>query len=318
MNSFDKKLKEFGYYPLKAKNISALEVFMGPKCNMRCAHCYQEGSPDRTEEMPLSTLDKILHVLRQNPGITIVNIFGGSAELNPNFRYFTKSAVDMGRQVMVASNLTVYFEPGMEDLPEFLVENKVIINASLPHYMEEEVDKMRGRRTYKKSIASLKRLNKLGYGKEGSGLMLNILYNPPEANLPPDVNTLEKVYREKLKEMHGITFSSLFTMNNMPLGRFAKRLSAGQLNEYLKELEDDFNPATVGNMMCRTSVSFDLDGKKTYDCDYWRILDIPVKLGNSSIDKFDYKKLSSREIVTHPLCFVCTAGAGVGCSDLLV
>ncbi|MEW6602236.1 MAG: arsenosugar biosynthesis radical SAM (seleno)protein ArsS [Nitrospirota bacterium] len=318
MNAFDKKLNEYGEYPLKAKSISAIEVFMGPKCNMRCTHCHQEGGPDRNEEATLETLEKFLHVLRQNPAIHTINLFGGSAEMNPHFRYFAKSAADMGRQVMLASNLTVFFEPGFEDIPEFLAGHRVMINASLPHYMGDEVDRVRGNGAYKKSISALKILNRLGYGREGSNLTLNLLYNPPEAKMPPEAKALEMVFREKLQEMHGIVFNNLFTINNMPIGRFAKRLSRERLNDYMKELEHNFNPATVENMMCRTSVAFSLDGKKTYDCDYWRVLDIPVKAANSGLDSFNYGELISREIVTQPLCLVCTAGAGVSCSELLV
>lgn len=291
---------------------------MGPKCNMRCAHCHQEGAPDRTDEASLETLDKFLRVLRQNPGIHTVNIFGGSAELNPHFRYFTKTAAEMDRQVMLASNLTVFFEPGLEDVPAFLAENRVMINASLPHYLEEEMDRVRGKGAYKKSINALNILNNLGYGKEGSRLILNFLYNEPDAKLPPDVKTLEMVFREKLNEMHGITFSNLFTINNMPIGRFGNRLSAEQTDNYLKELERHFNPATVENMMCRTSVAFSLDGSSAYDCDYWRVRDIPLKKANSGLDNFDYNGLSNREIVTDRLCFICAAGSGVGCSDLLL
>ena len=318
MNRFDDKLKEFGLYPLKAKNMSAIIVIMGHKCNLRCNHCYLEASPEKTAEMPLNTLMKILDMLNENPEISVVNISGGSAELNPHFRYFIKSAVDMGRQVMVSSNLVVYFEPGLEDIPEFFAGNRVTVNASLPHYAEEEVDRVRGKGAYKKSISAIKKLNELGYGKEGSPLVLNFLYTPSEARMSPDMKTLEGLYRDKLLEMHGITFNSLFTINNMPMGRFAKRLPEDKLNNYLKELEDNFNPDTVENMMCRSSLSYDFNGEKAYDCDFWRILDMPVKIKDSSIENFDHERFSNREVVTNPLCFVCTAGYGVGCSDLLV
>lgn len=318
MNRFDQKLKEHGLYPLKAKEMSAIIVIMGHKCNLRCTHCYLEASPDRTEEMSLSTLEKILDILRKHDAITTVNVSGGSAELHPHFRYFVKSAADMGKNVMVASNLTVYFERGLEDLPEFLAANKVTVNGSLPHHGEEETDKIRGKGTYKKAIASIKKLNELGYGKEGTSLVLNFLYTPSEAKMAPDMKITEDIFRDKLQTLHGISFNNLFTINNMPMGRFKNRLTEEKYNAYLKELEDNFNPDTVENMMCRTSVSYDFNGNKGYDCDFWRILDLPVKLDNSSIDNFNYEELSSREIVTHPLCFVCTAGGGVGCSDLLV
>ncbi len=318
MNDFDKKLKEHCLYPLKAKDMSAIIVIMGHKCNLVCTHCYLEASPARTEVMPLSTLEKILDLLEKHPQISVVNITGGSAELSPHFRYFVKAVSDMGRQAMVSSNLTVYFEPGLEDLPEFLAQNRVVINASLPHYAEEEMDRVRGKGTHKKAIAALRKLNTLGYGKSDSGLMLNFLYTPYDAKMAPDMKTLEDLFREKLQTLYGITFNSVFTINNMPMGRFEKKLSREQVDGYLKELEHNFNPSTVENMMCKTSVSFALDGSMAYDCDFWRVLNMPVKLSRSDIDSFDYKTFSNREIVTHPLCFVCTAGAGVGCSDLLV
>jgi radical SAM/Cys-rich protein len=318
MNDFDRKLKEHGLYPLKAKPMSAITVIMGHICNLRCSHCYLEASPDKYESMPLKTLDKILGILQRHKEISVVNISGGSAELTPHFRYFARKVVDMGKTAMVSSNLVVQFEKGMEDLLEFLAENRITVNASLPSYVEEEFEKVRGKGTYKKAIMAIKRLNQLGFGKEGSGLILNFLYTPSEAKISPDMQTLEKVYREKLGDMYGITFNSLFTINNMPIGRFRKSLGEEKYKKYMSELEANFNPASVENMMCRTSVSYDFDGGKAYDCDFWRILNMPVKLESSHIDSFDYEALSNREIVTSPLCFMCTAGAGCACSDLLV
>lgn len=317
MNAFDMKLREHGLYPLKAKNMSSIVVIMGHKCNLRCSHCYLEASPEKTEMMPLETLNKILDVLRRHDALGTVNISGGSAELSPHFRYFAKAAADMGKTVMVASNLAVYFEPGMEDLPEFLAQNSIVINASLPSYIEEEMDRIRGRGTYKKAVSAMQKLNALGYGKDGTSLVLNILYSPADTRIAPDMLTLEKIFREKLQAMHGISFNNLFTINNMPMGRFRKMISGDEESRYLKELEDSFNPAAVENMMCRTSISYDFDGMKAYDCDFWRILDMPVKSDHMSIDDFDYEELSNREVVTHPLCFMCTAGAGCACSDLL-
>jgi radical SAM/Cys-rich protein len=317
MNAFDKKLKEHGLFPLKAKEMSAITVIMSHKCNLRCRHCYIEASPKKSEDMPISTLNKILHIVSKHDGISTINISGGSAELSPHFKYFAKTLARIGKTVMVASNLVVHFEPGMEDLPEFLAENKIVVNGSLPHYYEEGFEKVRGKGTYKKAIAAVKKLNALGYGKEGTGLALNFLYSPVDAKICPDMSTLETVFKEKLQEMHDIEFNNLFTINNMPIGRFRKTLSDEQFNDYMKELEDNFNPDSVENMMCRTSVSYDFDGKKAYDCDFWRILGMPVKSDHSSVDEFDYEALSKRDIVTHPLCFMCTAGSGCACSDLL-
>ncbi len=318
MNSFDRKLKEYGHYPLRAGDMTALIVIMGHKCNMRCTHCYVDASPDSTEEMPLSTLEKILDILSRHRQITTVDVSGGAPELHPHFRYFVKSAAGMGRNVLLPSNLTLYDEPGMEDLPEFLAENRVTIIASLPHYTEEVADRQRGKGTYKKVISALKRLNSLGYGREGTSLELNIAFNPAGTSILSDGASLDRAYRDNLKEMHGITFNRLFTLNNMPIGRMRKSMSDEEFDKYMKELEERFNPDTVDTLMCRTSVSYGFDGGKVYDCDFWRVLDMPIRNGGAGIDDFDYGALSSREIVTHPLCFMCTAGSGCTCTDLLV
>ncbi len=318
MNSFDRKLKEHGHYPLKAKEMTALIVIMGHKCNLRCTHCYVDASPDSTEEMPLSTLDKLLDILSNNKGITTVDVSGGAPELHPHFKYFVKAAAGMGRTVLLPSNLTLYNEPGMEDIPEFLAENRVTIIASLPHYTEEVTDRQRGKGTYKKVISALKRLNSLGYGREGTSLELNIAFNPAGTSILSNGAMLANAYRDNLKELHGITFNRLFTLNNMPIGRMRKSMSEEDFNKYMGELQEKFNPGTIDTLMCRTSVSYAFDGKKAYDCDFWRVLDMPLKNTDSGIDGFDYEILSSREIVTHPLCFMCTAGAGCTCSDLLI
>ncbi len=316
MNIFDRRLKETtGHYPLKARKINTLVVNVGNKCNLRCTHCFVEASPDRTEEMSLSTINKILSILRENSEITVLEVMGGAPELSPYFKYFVKSAAGMGKDVKVPSNLAVYFEPGMEDIPEFLAENKIKILASLPHYTEEVMDKQRGKGTYKKAISALKKLNGLGYGKEGTSLELDIMFNPAGASMSPDQQMLENVYRDKLKEMHGITFNHFFALTNIPMGRLGKSMSEEEINAYMKELEEKYNPDTVENLMCGYLISVSPDGR-LFDCDCAQILGLPVKNGDSHIDNFDYKILSKREIVTTPLCFTCTVGVGQGCGDV--
>jgi radical SAM/Cys-rich protein len=316
MNAFDKKLKETDNYPLKAEDITTLQVNLGYKCNLMCSHCHVEASPDRTEQMSSSTVNKIIDILKKHNEITTLDITGGSPEYNPDFRRLVESATDMDKKVMVRTNLVIYTEEGMENIPLFLSEKGVKIIASLPCYTEEGVDSQRGKGTYNKVIMVLKYLNKLGYGQEDTGLEIDIMFNPAGAAIAPDQQTLEKAYKEKLKEMHGITFNHLIALSNMPIGRLGSSMSEEDRNKYLKELEEKFNPATVKNLMCRHLISVSPDGK-LYDCDFWQMINLPVKNGSSRIEDFEYERLKNREIVTLPLCLMCTAGAGASCTGAL-
>ncbi len=318
MNKFDQKLNDMGNYPLKADDVSTLQVNMGYKCNLRCTHCHVDASPVRTEEMSAETVDRLIEILRDNNEITTVDITGGSPELNPYYKRLVQSAIDMGKKVMVRSNLAIFTEPGMEDIPDFLAKNSVKIIASLPCYTAEGVDGQRGYGTYEKAISALKRLNELGYSKERTGLEIDIMFNPAKEGIAPDQKMLENAYREKLKEMHGITFNHLIALSNMPIGRLGKSMSAIEKEVYLKQLEEKFNPATVTNVMCRHLISVAPDGT-LFDCDFWQVLKLPVKTRNSNdVNSFDYASLSNREIITAPLCFMCTAGAGASCGGALV
>ncbi len=316
MNKFDQRLKDIGQYPLTANDISTLQVNMGYKCNLRCTHCHIDASPYRTEELSSETVDRLIEILRDNDEITTVDITGGSPELNPNYKRFVKSAVNLGKKVMVRSNLAILTGPGMEDIPDFLAKNKVKVIASLPCYTAEGVDGQRGKGTYKKAISVLKRINELGYGKEGSDLEIDIMFNPARAEIAPDQHELEKAYKSKLKEMHDITFNRLIALSNMPIGRLGRSMTKGQQREYLKILEEKFNPATITNLMCRHLISVSPDGR-LYDCDFWQMLNLPVKSEFSSVNTFFYPELRHRNIVTAPLCLMCTAGAGAGCSGAL-
>jgi radical SAM/Cys-rich protein len=317
MNAFEKKISTIDAYPLKAEKITTLQINMGYKCNLRCAHCHVEASPDRKEEMSSATVDRLLDILRGNDTITTVDITGGSPELNPNYKRFIISAVYMGKRVMVRSNLAILTGPEMEDIPEFLAQNKVKIIASLPCYTAEGVDGQRGKGTYEKAMAAFKRLNKLGYGQEGTGLEIDIMFNPAKAEIAPDQHMLENIYKNKLKEMHGITFNHLIALSNMPIGRLGRTMSTDDKESYLKWLQENFNPETIKNLMCRHIISVSPDGT-LYDCDFWQMLKLSVKNKNSNtVNNFDYASLSNRDIVTAPLCFMCTAGAGASCSGAL-
>ncbi len=317
MNKFDQKIKDVGHYPLTANDLSTLQVNIGYKCNLRCTHCHVDASPGRSEEMSSDTVDRLIEILGDNDKITTVDITGGSPELNPHFLRLVKSAVDLGKKVIVRSNLAILAEPGMEDIPDFLATNRVAVIASLPCYTAEGVDGQRGKGTYAKAISVLKRLNKLGYGQEDTGLEIDIMFNPAKEGIAPDQKMLETTYREKLKEMHGITFNHLIALSNMPVGRLGKSMSAIEKEQYLKQLEEQFNPVTVNNVMCRHLISVAPDGT-LYDCDFWQVLKLPVKTRNSNdVHSFDYASLCSREIITSPLCFMCTAGAGASCGGAL-
>ncbi|MEW6714712.1 MAG: arsenosugar biosynthesis radical SAM (seleno)protein ArsS [Nitrospirota bacterium] len=316
MNVFDEKLNQVARYPLTAIDLTTLQVNIGYKCNLHCTHCHVNASPARTEEMSLQTVEQIINILRRYDEMSTVDITGGSPEYNLHYRHFVKSAADMGKKVIVRSNLAVITESGMEEIPEFWAEHKVKIVASLPCYTAEGIDGQRGKGTYDKVISVLKRLNRLGYGQEGSGLEIDIMFNPAKEGIAPDQKMLEKAYREKLKEMHGIAFNHLIALSNMPVGRLGEAMSDDEKKNYLKELEEKFNPATVENLMCRHLISVSPEGK-LYDCDFWQMINLPVKNGSSRIEDFDYNRLKNREIITLPFCFMCTAGAGASCSGAL-
>ncbi len=317
MNIFDRTIQgTTQLYPLKAEKIETLQVNMGYKCNLVCTHCHVGASPDRKEEMSVETVDNVIEILINHDEITSVDITGGSPELNPNYKCLIKTAVVAGKKAIVRTNLAIYSEPGMEDIPESLADNKVKIIASMPCYTEDGVDGQRGKGTYKKTIQALKHLNELGYGKEGTRLEIDLMFNPLKEGIAPDQQMLEGMYREKLKEMHGITFNHLTALSNMPLGRLGTSMSIIEKDVYIKQLEQKYNPETVQNLMCRHLISVSPEGS-LHDCDFWQMLSIPVKNGSKSVKEWDYSKLKNREIATRTLCFMCTAGAGASCCGAL-
>ncbi len=317
MNTFDQKLKEQGCFPLVADSVSTLQVNIGYRCNLKCTHCHVEASPERKEEMSLSTLYTLLDILQENDYIKTVDITGGSPELNPNFINFVKSCIAIGKKVIIRTNLAIYSEAGMQEIPVFLAKNKIKIVASLPCYTEAGVDRQRGHGTYKKAIHAFKKLNLLGYGKDDPYLELDIMFNPGGAEIAPDQHTLEKEFKTKLKNMHGITFNHLIALSNMPIGRLNNVISEDAKKTYVKELKQNYNSETVQNLMCRNLVSVSPDGT-LFDCDFWQMLKLSVKERKSNdVNNFNYDLLSKREIITTPLCFMCTAGAGASCSGAL-
>ncbi len=254
----------------------------------------------------------------EQAGCRFFDLTGGSPELNPHFRRFVSALRRAGNMVQVRTNLTVMFEPGMEDLPEFLGREQVHLVASLPCYLEENVDRQRGSDTYRRSIEAIRRLNRLGYGVE-DGLPLNLVYNPAGPGLPPAQTCLEADYRRELQQRFGISFTRLLTVTNMPIGRFRRQLAAdGREAEYAGLLRDAFNPATVEGLMCRHQVSVAWDGT-LFDCDFNLALGMSVDHGAPDhISRFDPQAVRCRRVVTGNHCFGCTAGFGSSCAGALV
>lgn len=296
--------------PLGAEGIEVLQVNLGFRCNMACKHCHVEAGPARSEMMGGETADRVVSVLADS-GIPALDLTGGSPELNPQFRRLVEEARRLEKRVIVRSNLTIFFDEGMEDLPEFYAENRVEVVASLPHYMEGGVDRVRGAGTFQKSVEALRRLNSLGFGTEEGGMLLNLVYNPPGAFLPPGQGTLEGEYKRELWERFGVSFSRLFTFTNMPIGRFREFLAAsGNLEAYMEKLVSAFNPATLDGLMCRHLLSVGWDGS-LYDCDFNLVLGLRVAEGcPDNIGDFDLQRLSGRRIAVADHCFGCTAGQG--------
>lgn len=317
MRTFEEKLVQIGHWPLRALGIETLQVNVGKLCNQTCRHCHVDAGPTRTEIMTRETAELVVDVLGRHD-IPTLDITGGAPELNPNFDYLVREARALGRHVMDRSNLTVFFVAGKGYLPEFLREHRVEIIASLPCYLEANVDAQRGKGVFSKSIEALQWLNRLGYGQPGTDLELNLVYNPLGASLPPPQKPLEEAYRRELGERFGIVFNKLYTITNMPISRFLLDLKRhGNYEGYMELLLQKFNPATVDGVMCRTLVSVGWDGT-LYDCDFNQMLEMPLNHGlPGHLRDFDDYLLARREIRTSSHCFGCTAGSGSSCTGSL-
>jgi len=314
-DSFSQQIDKCGMYPLLAEGISTLQVNVGKKCNLQCKHCHVEAGPDRPETMSRQTAHEVIRVLADSR-IRTLDITGGAPELNEQLPYLLKEGVSLGKEVIVRSNLTVLAQPAQEYLLELYKRLQITIMASLPCYRVEEVDDQRGKGVYDSSIAMLKRLNNMGYGKDES-LRLDLVFNPLEAFLPDKQEELEEEYKQQLLNQHGIVFNHLYTITNVPIGRFKKNLvEQKQLMKYKSLLINSFNSATVPPLMCRRQISVSWDGY-LYDCDFNQMLNIKC-MGADSIADFDYEKLAKRQIALDEHCFACTAGSGSSCGGSLV
>jgi len=297
---------------LSSKTVDTLQVNVGKLCNQACKHCHVDASPIRTEIMGRDVMDDCLRVLREFQ-IPTLDITGGAPEMIPDFRRFVTEARKSHTKVIVRHNLTVMFEAGQEDLPVFFAENLVEIVCSLPYFLQRQTDAQRGTGVFDKSIEALKRLNAVGYGID-ENLVLNLVYNPVGAFLPPAQEAIEADFRRELKARYDISFNKLFTITNMPIARYLDWLRRSKNEEtYMAKLLSAFNPGTLEGLMCRNIISVDWTGKLS-DCDFNQMLDLSLeKSAPQTIFDFDLERLKNRRIVTANHCFGCTAGAGSSC-----
>lgn len=304
---------------LRREGVRTLQVNVGLRCDLACHHCHVEAGPKRSEAMDRRTADRVLDLLATNPGVASLDLTGGAPELNPQFRHLVRGARRLSRRVIDRCNLTVFGEPGQADTPEFLAANEVAVVASLPCYTAKNVESQRGRGVFGRSIDGLQRLNALGYGRPGSELALDLVFNPLGPSLPPPQPELEARYRSELRELFGVEFHHLITITNMPIKRFAHQLEReGASEAYASLLVEHFNPDTVPGLMCRQLLSVAWDGA-IFDCDFNQMLALPLGEARATVwDVSDLSELAGAAIATANHCYGCTAGAGSSCGGALV
>lgn len=319
MRSTSHLLLNTDFPAIKRQQLQTLQVNLGYKCNQTCQHCHVNAGPNRTEMMSRQTIDQVLAVLKTQ-GIETLDLTGGAPELNENFQYIVLAARKLGVRVIDRCNLTILSEPGQEELAVFLAQHQVEVTASLPCYSEENVDQQRGKGVFERSIDGLKVLNALGYGKANSRLVLNLVYNPQGASLPPSQVGLEHDYKQKLWADFGIEFNQLFTITNMPIQRFGSvLLSQGKFHDYMALLKNAYRPENLDTVMCRSLISVDWQGY-LYDCDFNQMLNMPAQL--AGVNKPHLQDLINQtswyqniQIGEH--CYGCTAGQGSSCGGAL-
>ncbi len=318
MVPFAQQLESLGYSDFRAVEVSTLQVNLGWRCNQACKHCHLQAGPERLEQMALPTVDAVLRVA-ESSSIPVVDLTGGAPELNPHFEYLVDGLHRLGVHVRCRSNLTVLLEPGKEHLPGFFRERRVELICSLPYYQQDMVDRVRGPGAFQKSLEALRRLNRLGYGCEGSDLELHLMYNPGGAFFPPPQGPLEDLFRRELAQRHDIHFHRLYTLLNMPIGRFQEYLrKSSNYESYMGKLLASFNPATVSGLMCRSLLSVSWDGC-LFDCDFHQALNLPLIPGlPQTIGEFDLQTLATRPIRLEDHCYGCTAGTGSSCGGRIV
>ena len=312
-------LRPTTFPPLHRGKLETIQVNLGYRCNQTCKHCHVNAGPKRTEQMERDTIDLVLAFI-DTQIVKTLDLTGGAPELNPHFRYFVAQAKQRGLRVIDRCNLTILEEPDQEDLAEYLAIQNVEVVASLPCYLEENVNKQRGKGVFDKSIRALQRLNKLGYGMTGSGLILNLVYNPQGASLPPAQEGLEGDYKKKLGEAYQLRFNQLLTITNMPISRFGSTLlSKGEFKPYMQLLKASFSQDNLNTVMCRSLISVDWQGY-LYDCDFNQMLKMPLEYDGRPkrhIKDLMHKCLEGKPIQIAEHCYGCTAGQGSSCGGAL-
>ena len=311
---FDSRLAQAGVGPLVAGGIDVVQINVGKLCNQTCKHCHVDAGPDRTREnMSRETFELCLDAIKRI-GRPDVDLTGGAPELNPSFRWFVEQVRRLGCKVIDRCNLTVLVMRSQNGLAAFLARHSVQIVASLPYFLGSRTDAQRGDGVFDKSILGLRKLNELGYGRPGSGLELNLVYNPTGAFLPPDQDAIEADFRRELSTRHQVEFNSLYTITNMPIGRYRDYLvRSGNHRRYMEQLVNAFNPAAAMGVMCRSMISVGWDGR-LYDCDFNQMLELELGFGAPQhIRDFDPERLAARQIVSGQHCYGCTAGSGSSC-----
>ncbi|MFO7983466.1 MAG: arsenosugar biosynthesis radical SAM protein ArsS [Desulfuromonadales bacterium] len=315
--AFKERLKEIDPGFTRFEKLETLQVNLGDQCNMRCAHCHIGASPEGRHIMDKPVVDQVASFLEHAPGTTL-DMTGGCPEMNPHFRHLVEKTAGASPRRIVRSNLTILTDAGFEWLPEFFREQGLVVTASLPCYLEENVDRQRGKGTHSSSIEALRRLNDLGYGDE---LELNLVYNPGGDFVPGNQGGLETAYRKELSEQYGIRFNHLFTITNAPIGRFRQYLEEKGLYErYLNLLATRFNPDAARNIMCRTLISVDWEGV-LYNCDFNQAIGLPMTDAEGHILKIEDLEAGARsgkELLLSEHCYCCTAGEGSSCTGSLV
>lgn len=313
--------------PLSKLPITVLQINLGRKCNLACTHCHVEAGPKRTEELSPEICDQLVQLIERFPQVTTVDLTGGAPEMNYGFRPLVEAARQTGKEVIVRSNLTIFFEPGYEDLPDYFAHHQLHVVASLPCYLEDNVDQQRGAGVYNDSIRALQQLNRLGYGQDPA-LQLDLVYNPQvprdaQFSLTPGQAGLAQDYKAYLQDHFGIQFNHLFTITNLPIGRVKQYLNAKDLYwPYLKFLESHHNGGTVANLMCRNQLSIDYQGH-IYDCDFNQMEAVPSRLPNGrTLTVGTLLEADSLDLITivetRPYCYGCTAGSGSSCGGALL
>lgn len=313
LKPFQENLKESNLFPLKTTDLEIFQVNLGKMCNQVCKHCHVDAGPDRKEIMTRETMQLCIDAIDQTNCHT-VDLTGGAPEMNPDFRWFVEELSSKGKKIIVRCNLTIILaNKKYNDLPEFFKKHNVEVVSSLTYFTAGKTDAQRGSGVFEKSIEALKMLNAVGYGMDGTGLTLNLVYNPAGAFLPPDQGELEEEFKRRLSSKYNIHFNYLLAITNLPVSRYLQYLVASDnYNDYMEKLVNAYNPIAASNVMCRNTISIGWDGN-IYDCDFNQMLDLKVAGKVQHISDFNLSQLQERNIIVNQHCYGCTAGAGSSC-----